>query len=172
MTTDRFAPGIQLVALALAVALAGCAEEPQERIYQVRPPQVQVIPLNEQLTGDWTAAYPGGPLHVNIQPDPLLADHNYVARLVDGNYGTIHAGATTFTGTPNTSAPNLVGGIQKCSVPERIGLIRAPMSITMQDANHFTETLARKDACPGFPMSFSRMANLWAPPPSELPPSN
>ncbi|MGO9604018.1 MAG: hypothetical protein ACLQAT_11565 [Candidatus Binataceae bacterium] len=163
MTTDRFAPGVQ-AALALAITFTGCAQTAPGRMPAPPPPQVHVIPLNEQLEGDWSAAYPGGPLHVSIQDDPQLGDHNYVARLVNGSYGTIHPGAITFTGTPNYSVPNLVGGYQKCSVPGRIGLLRAPMSITVQDADHFTENLVRKDACPGFPIKFTRTANRWAPP--------
>ncbi len=157
MITDRLTMGVW-VTLAVAFALTGCAQTAPTPLPAPRPPQVNVIPVNEQLEGDWSATYPGGPLHVSIRPDPQLGDHNYVARLVDGSYGTIHPGAITFTGAPNFSVPNLVAGIQKCSVPGRIGLLRAPMSITIQDANHFTENLVRKDACPGFPIKFTRIA--------------
>jgi hypothetical protein len=115
--------------------------------------------VNEQLEGLWSASYPGGPLQVNIQDDPQLGDHNYVARLVDGSYGTIRPGAITFTGSPDPSIPTLVGGDQKCSLPGRMGLLHAPMSITVQDADHFTENLVHKGTCPGFPIKFTRIAH-------------
>ncbi|MGO9603188.1 MAG: hypothetical protein ACLQAT_07280 [Candidatus Binataceae bacterium] len=94
---------------------------------------------------------------MSIQDDPQLGDHNYVARLVDGSYGTIHPGAVTFTATPSPSIPTLANGDQKCSLPGRMGLLHAPMSITVQDKDHFTETLMRTGACPGFPIKFTRI---------------
>jgi hypothetical protein len=156
--TDRLLRGVQVVAVTLAISFTGCAENPPP-LPPPPPPQVHVVPLNEQLEGVWSAAYPGGPLQVNIQDDPQLGDHNYVARLVDGSYGAIHPGAITFTGAPDSSIPNLVGGDQKCSLPGRMGLLHAPMSITVQDAYHLTENLVRKGACPGFPIKFTRIAN-------------
>ena len=145
-----------MAVVALAITLTSCAENPPP--LPPPPPQFHVLPLNEQLEGLWSASYPGGPLQVNIQDDPQLGDHNYVARLVDGSYGTIHPGATSFTGAPDPSIPNLVGGDQKCSLPGRMGLLHAPMSITVQDADHFSENLVRKGTCPGFPIKFTRIA--------------
>jgi len=147
-----------LAAVALAIVFTSCAENPPP-LPPPPPPQFHVLPVKEHLEGMWSATYPGGPLQVNIQEDPQLGDHNYVARLVDGSYGTIHPGAITFTGSPDASIPNLVGGDQKCSLSGRMGLVHAPMSITVQDADHFTENLVRKDACPGFPIKFIRIAH-------------
>jgi hypothetical protein len=147
-----------VAAVALAITLTSCAENPPP-LPPPPPPQFHVLPVNEQLEGLWSASYPGGPLQVNIQDDPQLGDHNYVARLVDGSYGTIHPGAITFTGSPDPSIPTLVGGDQKCSLPGRMGLLHAPMSITVQDADHFTENLVHKGTCPGFPIKFTRIAN-------------
>jgi len=155
--SDRVARGVQVAVVALAITLTSCAENPPP-LPPPPPPQFHVLPLNEQLEGLWSASYPGGPLQVNIQDDPQLGDHNYVARLVDGSYGTIHPGATSFTGAPDPSIPNLVGGDQKCSLPGRMGLLHAPMSITVQDADHFSENLMRKGTCPGFPIKFTRIA--------------
>ena len=154
--SDRLARGALLAAAALAITFTSCEEIPPP-LPEPPPPQYHVLPLNEQLEGLWSAPYPGGPLQVNIQDDPQLGDHNYVARLVDGSYGMIHPGAITFTGAPDGSIPNLVGGDQKCSLPERMGLLHARMSITVQDADHFTENLVRKDSCPGFPVIFTRI---------------
>ena len=156
--SDRLARGALLAAAALAITFTSCEEIPPP-LPEPPPPQYHVLPLNEQLEGLWSAPYPGGPLQVNIQDDPQLGDHNYVARLVDGSYGMIHPGAITFTGAPDGSIPNLVGGDQKCSLPGRMGLLHARMSITVQDADHFTENLVRKDTCPGFPIKFTRIAH-------------
>jgi hypothetical protein len=153
---DRLARG--LAAVALAITFTSCEEIPPPPP-ELPPPQYHVLPLNEQLEGLWSATYPGGSLQVNIQDDPQLGDHNYVARLVDGSYGMIHPGAITFTGAPDASIPTLVSGDQKCSRPGRMGLLHAPMSITVQDADHFTENLVRKDTCPGFPIQFTRIAH-------------
>ena len=156
--SDRLARGALVVAAALAITLTSCEEIPPP-LPEPPPPQYHVVPLNEQLEGLWSATYPGGPQQVNIQDDPQLGDHNYVARLVDGSYGTLHPGATTFTGAPDASIPTLVGGDQKCSRPGRMGLLHAPMTITVHDADHFTENLAHKDTCPGFPIEFTRVAH-------------
>ncbi|HXW84914.1 MAG TPA: hypothetical protein VEJ86_10950 [Candidatus Binataceae bacterium] len=175
MILERIARGVRLAALAAAFAIAGCnyqeflAAQNAPIVMPTLPAQPpEVVPLSNQLEGDWSATYPRGPLHVNIQDDPLLGDHNYVARLVDGSYGEIHPGAITFKGRPDNSIPNLVGGEQMCSQPGRMGLLHAPMTITVQDSNHFTEQLVRAGACPGFPVRFTRIANAWAPP-SSLP---
>ena len=141
--SDRLARGALVAAAALAITFASCEEVPPPLPPEPPPPQYHVLPLSEQLEGLWSATYPGGPLQVNIQDDPQLGDHNYVARLVDGIYGTIHLGAITFTGAPDASIPTLVGGDQKCSMPGRMGLLHAPMSITVHDADHFTENLVR-----------------------------
>ena len=156
--SDRLGRGVRVAAVALVITFTSCAENPTP-LPPPPPPQFHVLPLNDQLEGQWSATYPGGPLQVNIQDDPQLGDHNYVARLVDGSYGTIHPGAITFTGAPDGSIPSLVGGDQKCSLPGRMGLLHAPMSITVQDADHFTENLVRKDTCPGFPIKFTRIAH-------------
>ena len=173
MINEQFARKARWVALAAALMLAGCsyqefmAAQNAPLVMPTLPPEPpQVVPLNNQLEGDWSASYPGGPLHVNIADDPMLTGHNYIARLVDGGYGTLHAGAVTFTGTPDHSIPNLVSGDQKCSLPGRMGLLHAPMAITVQDVDHFTEKLVRPGACPGFPIQFSRITNPWAPPPN------
>ena len=156
--SDRLAWGALVAAAALAITLASCEEVPPP-LPEPPPPQYHVLPLSEQLEGLWSATYPGGPLQVIIQNDPQLGDHNYVARLVDGSYGTIHPGAVTFTGSPDASIPTLVGGDQKCSMPGRMGLLHAPMSITVHDADHFTENLVHKGTCPGFPIEFTRIAH-------------
>ena len=147
-----------MAAVALVITFTGCAEEPAP-LPPPPPPQFHVLPLNEELEGLWSATYPSGPLQVNIQDDPQLGDHNYVARLVDGSYGMIHPGAITFTAAPDGSIPNLVAGDQKCSQPGRMGLLHGAMSITVEDADHFTENLVRKGTCPGFPIHFTRIAN-------------
>jgi len=44
------------------------------------PAQPAVIPnLNQQILGNWSASYPGGPYRVTIQTDPLLGRTNYIA---------------------------------------------------------------------------------------------
>jgi hypothetical protein len=155
---DRLARRALVAAVALVITFTSCEEIPPPPP-ELPPPQYHVLPLNEELEGLWSATYPGGPLQVNIQDDPQLGDHNYVARLVDGSYGMIHPGAISFTGAPDASIPTLVSGDQKCSRPGRMGLLHAPMSITVEDADHFTENLVRKDACPGFPIKFTRIAH-------------
>jgi hypothetical protein len=159
MTTKRsataFRAAIQLLAI---IIVAGCAEAPPPPPPPLPPePQYYSIPVNDQLEGDWSASYPNGPIRVNIQADPQLGDHNYVARLVDKNYGTIHPGEVSFTGTPNASIATLVNGDQKCSIDGRMGLRHAPISITVQDHDHFTATLVHAGACPGFPVHFTRI---------------
>ena len=160
MTTDRLAIGIRFSVCVLAVMLfAACAEAPPPPPPPPPPPQTYTVPINEQLEGNWSATFPEGKRQVTIQPDPQLGDHNYVARLVDGDYGTIHPGAVLFTATPNPSIPNLVNGDQKCSLPGRMGLLHAPMSIAIEDKDHFTETLRNPGTCPGFPMKFARSSS-------------
>ena len=40
------------------------------------PAQPPVVPnLNQQILGNWSASYPGGPYRVTIQTDPLLGRH-------------------------------------------------------------------------------------------------
>ena len=159
MRTDRIITALQLAGCtAVIVFLAGCAQEPPPPLPPPPPPQTYTVPISEQLEGNWSTTFPEGQRQVSLQPDPQLGDHNYVARLVDGDYGTIHPGAVLFTGTPSPSIPTLVNGDQKCSLPGRMGLLHAAMSITIEDHDHFTETLRNPGTCPGFPMKFTRIA--------------
>jgi hypothetical protein len=123
------------------------------------PVQPAEVPnLNQSLLGQWSATYPGGPLRVSIQDDPMLFGTNYVATLVDGGYGTFHAGAVVFRATPDQAAPNLAAGTQICPDPGHFGPIQVQMTITVIDSDHFTEELADRRVCKGFPVKFTRIA--------------
>jgi hypothetical protein len=121
------------------------------------PVQPPVVPnLNQQILGPWMAGYPGGPFRVDIQNDPLLGGNNYIATLADGGYGTFHAGEIVFKATPDQVVPNLVTGTQRCPDPPYLSPVDLSMTITVADANNFTEDLVHKGACKGFPVKFTR----------------
>jgi hypothetical protein len=120
----------------------------------IQPPQV--VNLNHQILGQWSATYPGGPYRVTVQNDPLLGGSNYIATLIDGGYGTFHAGSIIFKGTPDQVVPNLVTGSQMCPDPGYYSATQVSMTITVVDANNFTEELVHKNACKGFPVKFTR----------------
>ena len=128
------------------------------------PAQPPVVPnLNQQILGRWSATYPGGPFRVDIQNDPLLGGNNYIATLADGGYGTFHAGAIVFKATPDQVVPNLVTGEQRCPDPPYTSPVDISMTITVVDANNFTESLVQKDACKGFPVKFTRVTASGGP---------
>lgn len=128
------------------------------------PAQAPVVPnFNQQLVGNWSASYPGGPYRMTIQTDPLLGRTNYIATLLDGGYGTFHPGAIVFKGTPDEVVPNLVVGTQKCPDPGYAGPTDVSMTITVVDANNFTEDLVQKGACKGYPVKFTRSAGSGSP---------
>lgn len=159
MTINRFVIRLRVVGpILITIVLFGCAEPAPPPPPPPPAPQVSFVPLSDQLEGNWSATYPDGARKVSILDDPQLGDHNYVGRLIDGNYGTIHAGEVLFTASPNASVPDLVNGVQKCSLPGRMGLARTRMTITIQDQDHFTETLVNPGACAGFPIKFTRIA--------------
>jgi hypothetical protein len=126
-----------------------------------QPPQV--VNLNQQLLGQWSATYPGGPFRVAIETDPLLGGTNYIATMVDGGYGTFHPGSIVFKGTPDQAVTSLVVGSQKCSDPGYISATDVSMTITVLDANDFTEELVNKNSCKGFPVKFTRSASSSSP---------
>ena len=128
------------------------------------PAQPVAVPnLNQQILGQWSATYPSGPFRVVIQNDPLLGGTNYIATLMDGGYGTFHPGAIVFKATPDQVVPNLVVGTQKCPDPGYISPVDVSMTITVVDANNFTEELVQKNACVGFPVRFTRVASSGSP---------
>jgi hypothetical protein len=127
----------------------------------VQPPPV--VNLNQQILGQWSATYPGGPFRVDIENDPLLSGNNYIATLTDGGYGTFHAGSIVFKATPDQAVPNLVVGSQRCPDPGYISAFEVSMTITMIDANNFTEDLVHKNSCQGFPVKFTRSASSSSP---------
>lgn len=161
---------LPIVYLAL-LALSGCAPNaatppppPPLTAMSGLPTQPAVVPnLNQQILGNWSATYPGGPYRVAIQNDPLLGGTNYIATLIDGGYGTFHPGATVFKATPDQVVPNLVVGTQKCPDPGYAGPTDVSMTITVVDANNFREDLVQKAACQGFPVKFSRIASSGSP---------
>jgi hypothetical protein len=121
------------------------------------------LKLNQQLLGEWSATYPGGPFRVVIQDDPLIGGTNYVATLADGGYGTFHAGSVVFRATPDQVVPNLAVGTQTCPDPGHISPISVSMTITAINSNNFTEDLVLKATCPGFPVRFTRIAPSGSP---------
>ena len=122
------------------------------------PAQPPVVPkLNQQILGRWSATYPGGPYRVDIQNDPLLGGTNYIATMADGGYGTFHPGAIVFKATPDLAVPNLVTGKQRCPDPPYLSPTDVSMTITVADANNFTEDLDQKGSCKGFPVKFTRL---------------
>jgi len=128
------------------------------------PAQPPIVPnLNQQILGNWSATYPGGPYRVTIQTDPLLGGTNYIATLIDGGYGTFHPGSVVFKATPDQVVPNLVVGSQKCPDPGYAGPFDVSMTITVVDANNFTEDLVQKGACKGYPVKFTRIAPSGSP---------
>jgi hypothetical protein len=123
------------------------------------PAQPPVITnLNQQIVGNWSASYPGGPYRVTIQTDPLLGRTNYIATLIDGGYGTFSPGSIVFKATPDGVVPNLVTGTQKCPDPGYAGPFDVSMTITVVDANNLNEDLVQKGACKGYPVKFTRTA--------------
>jgi hypothetical protein len=119
--------------------------------------------LNQQLLGQWSATYPGGPFRVAIADDPLLGGTNYIATLMDGGYGTFHAGEVVFKATPDEMVPNLGVGHQMCPDPQLMSATRVSITIAVTDANNFTEELVQKGSCRGFPVRFTRIAASASP---------
>ena len=166
---SRDVAALPILCLAM-LALAACASNTATPApppfnptagFPVQPP---VVPnLNQQILGNWSASYPGGPFRVAIQNDPLLGGTNYIATLIDGGYGSFHAGAIVFKATPDQVVPNLVVGTQKCPDPGYAGPYDVSMTITVIDANDFTEDLVHKTACHGFPVKFTRIAASGSP---------
>jgi hypothetical protein len=160
-----------IVCVALLV-LSACASNNGSGATPVGPPTevsglpaqpAAVLNLNQRLLGEWSATYPGGPFRVAIQDDPLIGGTNYVATLVDGGYGTFHAGSVVFRATPDQVVPNLAVGTQTCPDPGFISAIQVSMTITVIDAKNFTEDLVQKAACKGFPVRFTRIASSGSP---------
>ncbi len=155
------------------MALSACAPNAGEGAAPTPPPltamsglpaQPAAVPnLNQQLLGNWSASYPGGPYRVTIQNNPLIGGTSYVATLDDGGYGTFHAGATVFNAVPDQVVPNLVTGTQKCPDPVYAEPFDVSVTITVVDANNFTEELVHKDACKGYPVKFTRIAGSASP---------
>lgn len=149
--------------LSLAMAVSGCDLYNNFMAAQATPPmptlpeQAASAPaLNQQLLGEWSASYPGGPFRVTIQNDPMVLGTNYVGTLTDGGYGTFRSGAVVFRATPDQAAGNLATGTQLCPDPGYLSSKEAQMTLTIDDANHFTVNLAQKGVCSGFPVSFTR----------------
>jgi hypothetical protein len=139
------------------------APPPPPPMFVLPAQPVTVANLNQQILGQWSASYPGGPFRVVIQNDPLLGGTNYIATLMDGGYGSFHPGSIVFKGTPDQVVPNLVVGTQKCPDPGYASPVDVSMTITVVDANNFTEDLIQKGACVGFPVRFTRVAAAASP---------
>src|SRR5271165_3086566 len=94
--------GLALLALSACAPNAATPAPPPFNPTAGLPAQPLVVPnLNQQILGNWSASYPGGPYRVAIQTDPLLGRTNYIATLIDGGYGTFSPGSIVFKGTPN-----------------------------------------------------------------------
>ena len=163
LSPSRKSRAIAAGMLLLAVSLPGCdlyhnfmAAQTTRPMPTLPEQPASATALNQQLLGEWSAAYPGGPFRVTIQNDPMVLGTNYVATLTDGGYGTFHAGAVMFRVTPDQAAPNLATGTQVCPDPGYLSPKTAQVTLTIADANHFTENLVQKGACPGYPVSFAR----------------
>ena len=155
-----------LLALSACATNDSSAPPPSQTIPPMAglPAQAPVVPnLNHQILGRWSATYPGGPLRVDIENDPLLGNTNYIATLVDGGYGTFHPGAIVFKAVPDQAVPTLVTGTQRCPDPPYTSPVDISMTITVIDANNFTEELVQKNACKGFPVKFTRLAGSQSP---------
>ncbi len=148
----------------LVLGLAGCqsymaAQAPQPHPLPTLPVQPAEVPnLNQTLLGQWSATYPGGPLRVSIQNDPMVFGTNYVATLLDAGYGTLSPGTVVFRATPDQNTSSLVTGTQTCPDPGYISPIQVQMSVTVIDPDHFVEELVDNRTCHGFPVKFTRIA--------------
>ncbi len=154
LATSSCAPNTTSVAAPAPTPLAPMAGLPAQPVTVQNP--------NLQLVGQWSATYPGGPFRVDIERDPLLGRTNYIATLIDGGYGTFHAGSIVFKGTPDGVVPTLVVGTQKCPDPGYYSAFDVSMTITVIDANNFTEELVQKNSCKGYPVKFTRSASSGA----------
>ena len=120
---------------------------------QPPPPPMNVARL---LNGNWKATYPGGPLKVVIDLDPMLRGRNYVATLVDGNKN-IPAGQVMWKGTLDQDVPGIVKAQQICAEHGFLSARWVEARIIVSDASNFHEELVNPAECHGFPVKFTRV---------------
>jgi hypothetical protein len=120
------------------------------------PPPSGPPNLAKGLVGNWSATYKHGPLQVVIGLNNNVLGINYVATLVTGN-AEMHPGTVVWRGTWDRSVPNLVRAKQLCGVAGSLSATTVDVVMTVTDPNHFTEILAVRGSCKGYPVNWTRL---------------